>query len=272
MVGPEVVLKFYHVEILLRVPSFIVEIFQIHFREQIATIVFCSFERLVIKDGDNFLLSFGLISQSLPQFLVFVLPEEHPVEGVGKTWVVKISGHNFESFFKKRMQIWISCISNRIGIHEVSHVSITDLIEMFFDSRFAIKESFVYAAHSVLLTSRKGSQNVCHVVAVKFSLICQLVGPPFHTPEYVLIIGCLRNVQSLGNARELFWIGIFCNFAQVMLIMGQQFFNLLLVVLLHDSEIFRFARSVRDKQVCNCVSALGSIHRAREHLLFEIDH
>lgn len=103
LVGPKVVLKFYHVEILLRMPSFIVEIFQIHFREHISTVVFCSFERFVVKDGDNFGLSFGLIGQGLPQFLVFVLPEEHPVEGVGKAWIIEITSHSFESFFEKRM-------------------------------------------------------------------------------------------------------------------------------------------------------------------------
>ena len=82
LVTPEVVLKFDHVEILLRVPSLIVEIFQVHFREHISAIVFRRFERLIIEDGDNFWLSFGLVSQRLPQFLVFVLSEEHPVEGV----------------------------------------------------------------------------------------------------------------------------------------------------------------------------------------------
>ena len=76
------------------------------------------------------------------------------------------------------------------------------------------------AAHLVFLTTREGSQDVRHVVNVKFAFLSKLISTTFNSPEDILVLAGAQDVKGLCKPSQLLRISLLSSFAKIVLIVG----------------------------------------------------
>ena len=88
----------------------------------------------------------------------------------------------------------------------------------------------ILPTHFVFLTTSEGSQDVRHVVNVKFAFLSKLISASFDSPEDILVLASAQDVKGLGKPRQLLWISLLSSFAKVVLVVGYELLDRFLIV------------------------------------------
>ena len=112
-----------------------------------------------------------ILNDFLPYLLVLTLSEQHVVHRVEHARIVKLVSHLLKSLFERRVELRIAQITNTIGVHEMSQVSIRDLVHILHDDPLTSYKCPVLTAHFVPLSTTQGSQDICHIVGIKLTFM-----------------------------------------------------------------------------------------------------
>jgi len=128
------IVKFDYIEVLFGIIEFVLEVTDegailrrrvgfVPMWESMLAVEFSSFEGFVVNERQDFLLVDHCLDHSTPSFLVFVLTEEHVVHKVVECRIIQTLNNAVNLRFKCSVQLWVSCPSHCIGIHDMGQIS-----------------------------------------------------------------------------------------------------------------------------------------------------
>ena len=231
-------------------------------------------EGLVISNWQDVVLMKRRVHHMLPDLAVSIFPEHHVVVHVENGGVIKkdtLINELLNPFVKGFVELGVSGVSDRIRVEHMGKVPRRKVRDLVDDGWLQMDEELFRSCHFVLLALRESSQDIGDIVHIQSPWnLHKLMDSILNPPPDVLKLNALEQVHSLCQSCDTLTVEVLGGFTEVMLIMGEQLFNITPIEVLESSSFVPwFIRGEGEHHIDEVIGPLlffSFLHLAEEKL------